>query len=203
MGRAAISEGCNGKCIHVSVEHGRTLNLYSIPIRHDGTEAQGHQGPVASLSWSQDDTQLASLGAAAAYRWDVPYRTRVHADSMVHKGTIYCSGECPASWLSAKAGDTATETDDRICCANDIHTVQVFLQTADPTRYQAPCRQPRLLRQNRNSPWPWALGLLRLLDSASKLALQRRSSTTYVYTYDAMQHLLRGGMLPHKLTIMH
>ena len=53
---------------------------------------QGHNAPVSSLSWSQDDAQLASLGAAAAYRWDVPYKTRVHADSIVHKGTIYCSG---------------------------------------------------------------------------------------------------------------
>lgn len=57
---------------------------------------QGHQAPVSSLSWSLDDAQLASLGAAAAYRWDVPYKTRVHADSIVHKGTIYCSGASEA-----------------------------------------------------------------------------------------------------------
>ncbi|KAK9825965.1 hypothetical protein WJX74_001792 [Apatococcus lobatus] len=70
-----------------------SVHLYSTHDRSHLAELKGHQGPVACLSWSQDDAQLASLGAAAAYRWDVPYRTRVHADSMVHKGTIYCSGK--------------------------------------------------------------------------------------------------------------
>ncbi|KAK9836406.1 hypothetical protein WJX84_006999, partial [Apatococcus fuscideae] len=79
--------------LFAAVDAAFSIHLYNAHDRAHLCELKGHQAPVSSLSWSLDDAQLASLGAAAAYRWDVPYKTRVHADSIVHKGTIYCSGQ--------------------------------------------------------------------------------------------------------------
>lgn len=52
---------------------------------------QGHVSTISCLSWSSDDTRLASVGAGGAcYQWDIPGGVKIANEEYVDKQKNYC-----------------------------------------------------------------------------------------------------------------
>ena len=64
--------------------------------QREGCWLQGHNRPVTGLAWSEDDTQLISVGGSACYFWQLPAGRRIAA--MDHVDLSQARPDAVKSW---------------------------------------------------------------------------------------------------------
>ena len=69
-GDSGTSWGACCACLAPASRHGQ---------QQEGCWLQGHNRPVMGLAWSEDDTQLISVGGSACYFWQLPAGRRIAA----------------------------------------------------------------------------------------------------------------------------